>query len=339
MSALKTALRFGLHGLGGVSVLRAIRAGGVRILCYHRFPNAEAWEQQCRHIREYYHPIPLSDVDSFVQRAVPLPPKAVAVTVDDGYRDFYATAFPVAQKYSIPMTLFAVTDFLDGQCWLWGDTVKYVLAHTSKANALPLVSDSLDSPAARRRAARKIIESLKKELDSRRREILACLPEMFDVTLPVQPPEDDAPLSWEDVRKMARRGVEFGAHTKTHPILPRVQSRKDLASEIQWPKKRLEEELQRPANYFCYPNGDFDQRAVECVQQSGYSSAYTTQWGRNLSPRPLLLERTPADPEWPFEFFKEVLAFGYPWRRPQADPITGAPPAVPLATGEMMERN
>src|SRR3989344_6080806 len=35
----------------------------------------------------------------------------VAITFDDGYQDFYTNVFPLLKKYSIPATVFVVTDF------------------------------------------------------------------------------------------------------------------------------------------------------------------------------------------------------------------------------------
>lgn len=38
-------------------------------------------------------------------------PGTVALTFDDGYRDFMSAALPVLQRFSFPATLFAVTDY------------------------------------------------------------------------------------------------------------------------------------------------------------------------------------------------------------------------------------
>ena len=51
----------------------------------------------------------------------PLPPKAVAITVDDGYRDFLLRAYPVFHEFEIPATVFLVSDFIDGTGMLWWD--------------------------------------------------------------------------------------------------------------------------------------------------------------------------------------------------------------------------
>lgn len=40
--------------------------------------------------------------------------KWVAITFDDGYRDFYTRAFPILQRYSATATVFVVPGFIDG---------------------------------------------------------------------------------------------------------------------------------------------------------------------------------------------------------------------------------
>jgi peptidoglycan/xylan/chitin deacetylase (PgdA/CDA1 family) len=65
-----------------------------------------------------------------LSQAGPLPEHAVAITVDDGYRDFLAHAHPVFSKYEIPVTVFPVSDFLDKRTWLWWDQVEYLFKQT-----------------------------------------------------------------------------------------------------------------------------------------------------------------------------------------------------------------
>jgi len=43
--------------------------------------------------------------------AVQATPGAVAITFDDGFRNFYEHAFPVLQRYRFPATVFVVSDF------------------------------------------------------------------------------------------------------------------------------------------------------------------------------------------------------------------------------------
>ncbi len=40
-----------------------------------------------------------------------LPPKTIVLTFDDGFQNFYTTAFPVLDEYKFPATVFLITDY------------------------------------------------------------------------------------------------------------------------------------------------------------------------------------------------------------------------------------
>src|SRR5437667_11433043 len=76
---------------GGVNLMRRAGRRGVRILLYHRFPASAraSLEAQCAHLRRHYHLVSLDEVAGWLHNADRLPHNSLAVTVDDGYRDFY----------------------------------------------------------------------------------------------------------------------------------------------------------------------------------------------------------------------------------------------------------
>ncbi len=56
-----------------------------------------------------YQPVSLRDFDRYAAADAPIPAKAVAVTLDDGFLDNYENALPVLQEYGIPATVFMVS--------------------------------------------------------------------------------------------------------------------------------------------------------------------------------------------------------------------------------------
>ncbi len=92
------------------------------ILCYHgvkdevdsglRPTTVADFRRQMRFLSQAYTPISLPQLVQHLQDAAPFPPRAVAVTLDDGYRDNYENAYPLLQEYRIPATIFLATRFL-----------------------------------------------------------------------------------------------------------------------------------------------------------------------------------------------------------------------------------
>jgi peptidoglycan/xylan/chitin deacetylase (PgdA/CDA1 family) len=60
-------------------------------------------------------------------------------------------------------------------------------------------------------------------------------------------------LTWKEVREMHRGGMEFGAHTVTHPLLPGIPIA-EAEEEIAASKGDLEAHLHTAIRHFSYPN-------------------------------------------------------------------------------------
>ena len=103
---------------------KGVAASGVQavtILCYHRFgakPSAltvtpQAFEAQMGWLaRNGYHVVSMARLAAFLEAREALPPKAVVITIDDGYRSTYEAAWPVLRKHDFPATVFLYTDFV-----------------------------------------------------------------------------------------------------------------------------------------------------------------------------------------------------------------------------------
>ena len=74
----------------------------------------DAFRLQMAFVRRAYRVVPLDELVTAVGRGGKLPPRALAVTFDDGYADNHRLAFPVLQRFSLPATLYVTTGALDG---------------------------------------------------------------------------------------------------------------------------------------------------------------------------------------------------------------------------------
>jgi len=319
-TAMRHLIKSAFHAFGGPAVYRYLNRNGVRILMYHRFPSADTrdFPEHCEYLRRHYHPVSLQQVADSYRDGTPLPRHAVAITVDDGYRDFLERGHPVFRAHDIPTTVFLVSGFIDGAVWLWTDVLNYLAAHSPRESVAfaatgiePPQRLSLRTPDERRAAARRIADRLKTMNDDARVRVLQMLPDAFAVELPDAPPREHAPLTWDEVRALADDGVEFGAHTRTHPILSKVTSAA-LEDEIVTSKRRIEEATGRRVIHFCYPNGrreDFTEETIAMLERAGFETAVTTEPGINERGAPrFVLRRLGVEPTNPMPYFQELLA-------------------------------
>jgi peptidoglycan/xylan/chitin deacetylase (PgdA/CDA1 family) len=100
-------------------------------------------------------------------------------------------------------------------------------------------------------------------------------------------------LTWEELEELERGGVvAIGAHTRTHPHLPKVDAER-AGDEVLGSRRDLEDRLGRPPAAFAYPAGLYGPRDVELVRAAGFRAAVTTRAGVNdHGTPPLELRRT-----------------------------------------------
>ena len=109
------------------------------------------------------------------------------------------------------------------------------------------------------------------------------------------------PNTIEQLREMADRGVEIGAHTRNHVHLGPQVTLDQMADEIAGSKEDLQAALGRPIRYFAFPFGqpaDITPDAFQLAYQAGYEGVCSACGGYNFpGDDPFHLRRIHADPE------------------------------------------
>lgn len=72
----------------------------------------EDFAKQMAYLDEHrYHPVTLADLRAYLQGQAALPDKPVVLTFDDGYLDFYTTAFPILKAHHFRAVAYIVSGF------------------------------------------------------------------------------------------------------------------------------------------------------------------------------------------------------------------------------------
>lgn len=85
--------------------------------------------------------------------------------------------------------------------------------------------------------------------------------------LPARTDHEGMPLlSWDQIRELQSGGIDFGAHSLTHPDMPKL-SDSQIEQEMIESKRLIEEKLQSPIASFAYPFGRYDQRCCDIAKR------------------------------------------------------------------------
>lgn len=94
-------------------------------------------------------------------------------------------------------------------------------------------------------------------------------------------------MSGDTVRGLAADGIQFGAHTVTHPRLAGLAHERCRAELVDG-RRRLEDELGRPVVHLAYPFGSYDRALQASAAEAGYVTACSTRPGLSRADDELL---------------------------------------------------
>lgn len=276
-----------------------LRGQRLSILLYHRVlpepdrlrpdePSIAEFRWQMAVVSRLFVPLSLSGAIRRLESGT-LPPNAVVVTFDDGYKDNASLAWPVMRSFGIPMTVFIACGFLNGGR-MFNDSVIEVTrslpAGPIDLGNLGLGRREVHTDQDRRALIDALLRQSKYADPARRAVLISRLEERAEQPLP-----DDLMMSDEDVVELQRAGVEIGAHTLNHPILSCLdedQSRR----EIEGSKRYLERLTESTVTTFAYPNGirdrDYADVHVRQAREAGFEAAVTTMRGVSTPTTPAL---------------------------------------------------
>jgi len=108
----------------GTGVVNGDDERTLRVLMYHKVndvpentvtvPVAQFDEQMAQLAELGYTPVSIDAVLDYYVDDVPLPPRAVLISFDDGYRDNLENAAPILRKHGYPAVVFVPIGYLDG---------------------------------------------------------------------------------------------------------------------------------------------------------------------------------------------------------------------------------
>ena len=272
-------LRRTLSATGGIRAFESLPVwNGLLVLNYHRIgkptdPKLDEalwsatqndFDQQVRLLKAGFDVIGLSDLPTALHDLKSARGRSwkssrfAMVTFDDGYVDNYELAFPVLMANDAKGVFFVATGFIDEPRLAWWDEIAWMV-RSSNRDMIALPENWLDGPLRldspdRRSVINQLLRVYYRLEGTRTEQFLNGIAE---ATGSGRAPVDAAAgqwMSWDMIREMSDGGMDFGAHTVTHPILANLTV-DEQEMELCESRLRLEQQLDRPITSLSYPVG------------------------------------------------------------------------------------
>ena len=221
-------------------------------LTFHK-PNERLFRKSIRWLKKRgYTFISTDDLLDIMRKIKPPPKGGVWLTFDDGFKEIAETIVNILEAEAIPAVFFITTDPIeqDGVFW-WSFAYRFQhllpAPYTNQPDELWILAES---------KRKKIIRDLK----SRQ----AVQIERETLTL-------DALKRISDIPQ-----VTIAAHGTCHSMITNCTT-EELKEEVRDSKEKLEKWTGEKIKYYAYPNGDFDVRVKDILQQNGYELASTIE--------------------------------------------------------------
>jgi peptidoglycan/xylan/chitin deacetylase (PgdA/CDA1 family) len=320
--------------------------GRLCVVNYHRIleakdpllesePDVATFRWQMSVLATCFNVLPLSQAIDLLAKGR-MPPRAVCITFDDGYRSVHDLALPILKEFKLPATVFVTSGYV-GRGNMWNDriieAVQSLPAGQLDLTELGLGAYSLASLGDRKDTVGKLTEATKYLPPKARLDLIKRLELLVGEDL-----DHGLMLTPEMVLNLDRAGIEIGGHTISHPILTSLDDESAMV-EIAGGKKDLEAIIGKPVRLFAYPNGkvgkDFDGRHTRMARDAGFAAAFTTRVGAVTARQdPFQLPRSRPWDKTPFLFAVRLLR----WLAWDESPTTSHAGADPHAQTVMNNR-
>ena len=262
--SLKSLIAPALHQIAwstGFSTSRAKSLHVGRIVTFHgvgdEYYSVTEFESQLRWLARNFSIVSLG---CLVERMDSELTDEIVLTFDDGLRNNFTHAWPILKKLNIPATFFVVPGLIESDHWIWTHELRARLALLPPAAKRQLLPDTPATEEAVLNHVKTLGLRARNDVQDKLRQLT---PEFQPA--PTQHTRYDL-MSWAELQQLDSPLITIGSHSMTHPILSTLTG-SELAAEFHESRRMLEDRLQKPIEFFCYPNGSHNPEVIQTARE------------------------------------------------------------------------
>lgn len=234
-------------------------------------------------------PVSMEMVLEAAQGGRPLPPRAFAITFDDGFANNLHVAAPLLQERNLPATFYLTTDFINRNVMVWIDRIEWALEQVS-TGSLQIKRGSRSFSTDRERVA--LLEEVRVMIKSDPKADGNALADDiqrqlgFVLTYSSNDPLDRK-LSWDEVVRLKNHpNFMIAGHSHKHRILSYLND-EELENDITTSIRHLRERAGIASHHYAYPEGlqyCYSGKVIDVLKRHGIACCPSAIDGTNSLP-------------------------------------------------------
>lgn len=292
---LLTALGVALYHVGLRRPIIALRRRVPQVLLYHSCepsPNPlldaidlsispKLFAEHLDFLQTYYR-----IVDMQVLESGQVPDRALALTVDDGYRSVLTNMLPALSERDLPARVYVVTDVLNNAGMIWGDELAWLL-RIHAAETRERTTTALKMP--HNASVRAIIDYTRDTCTMDEiQKLLTALRTLAGTDPACVARDSELYLTDADLETLGTSGISIGNHTASHANLTKL-SEEACEKEIEAASARLAN-VSTSVPSLAYPYGICSDAVRKTALRLGFKSLLEVG-GSNVALDPLRIAR------------------------------------------------
>jgi len=263
-----------LNSIGIPAILKILRIKNkeVTVLMFHRISDetdllwnpipVKKFELLIKKLKHNTCIIPLEEI--FNLKKYPGKP-LVALSFDDGYRDFYENALSILTKYGMPAHHNICPGLIDKKMLPWTQILNLYLQYN------PVAEIELPNNHTFKIQG-KINENIFLQLCNQLYTVPADkLNEWIkEVAAKIPKEKINVLMDWRMIEECSKSGIHIGSHSLTHQNLSKLTNENELIKEIEESKIKIQSKTGIDPQIFAFPNGLYNDQSMQMVKDAGY---------------------------------------------------------------------
>ncbi len=273
----------------------------VRDLENSRYPRIKAldysfYRQQIQYLKEKFSIITMEELIASYDEGYELPPKALLLTFDDGYKDHYLNVYPILKEYGIQGSFFIPGKTFYENVLLDVNKIHFILASMSTRELVSYLMMQLDFYRGQEYTYETNEELYKKYAVANRfdsadiifvkRILQTVLPEdlrkviaskLFEQAVGMEESKfaKELYMNYDQIKCMKLNGMHIGLHGYDHYWLGNLE-RSKMEQDVRKSKEVLGDFLDDQWT-IAYPYGSYNEEVLECMQTIGCAAGFSTE--------------------------------------------------------------